>query len=1042
MLRGFLSNHVFANLTFAVILIIGVISYFLLPRQQDPEMNFNWIDITTVLPGGASEDVEKLVTDVLEEAIEGVDDIRFVISSSRDSVSNILVRFRELDPLVYNKRLADLRREIQNKERELPEEAEDPKLLEITSSNGFPTVSLVASGQARGENLRRETRRIVRQLERLSGVDAVQAMGLDEPELHIEFDVHKLAAAGVSPSTLSDLIAARFKDFSAGSARIGSESWVLRLHGVSSDPDALARWPIPDSLRRIGAAPQLGALTLGDVATVSRARSVSTATASINGQPGILLNLTKQANVNVLELTERVRDYVEEYNKLTDVTGVKLTLANDSTYFVRDVLSVMQTNALLGLVLVMIAAWIFLGGRIALLVGLGIPFTLAGAFASLFVMGETLNVMALLGVVIALGMLVDDAVVVVEAIHVRIERGAETLTACVDGLREVFAPVTASVLTTMAAFMPLMLLPGILGNFMKVVPMVVTLALAFSLLESYWMLPAHVAAMRLNLSRPNRIQRARSRIMQELRLFYIRRLVYVLRRPLRFLLICLLPLVGAIGLVASQQVRMEFFAFDAFPLFYVNVKMPPSASLAQSQAVAEEAARRVVANAEPGELVAAVPYAGLMMTETKPFFGDRFAQVLVSLDPKRMRERGMDAIVDGMRAAVEATPGPEELTFFILKGGPPVTKPVSVKVRGDEFDAILAAAADLKEMITTIPGSSDITDNYVPGRPQLTLVPDDDAIRRAGLSPAETLRVARLLADGETPVSFQHQGEKVEVRVRAAQRHWADAAALLAAPIALPGGGSVPLGTLARAEIQRGVDDIAHFNYRRAVTVEADLDKELTNETQAADLIRAAWSKMQSRHPGIDLDFSGILDDITESQNDIAVLFLFGIGVMYMILGAQFRSYFQPFLILITVPMAFSGVVFGLYVSGNPMSLYTLYGVVALSGIAVNSAIVLISAANDRRELGMSARHAIVYAARRRVIPILITSLTTIAGLFSLATGLGGESLLWGPVATAIVWGLAFSTLLTLFLTPLLYLTFMRWSEGRALRRAAKEATA
>ena len=238
---------------------------------------------------------------------------------------------------------------------------------------------------------------------------------------------------------------------------------------------------------------------------------------------------------------------------------------------------------------------------------------------------------------------------------------------------------------------------------------------------------------------------------------------------------------------------------------------------------------------------------------------------------------------------------------------------------------------------------------------------------------------------------------------------------------------------------QQSLGNIRHYNFRRAITVEADIDDTLTDTVTANRQVADAWKAIRDRYPSIDLDYSGELDDINESLDAIVILFVFGLGVMYAILGTQFRSYFQPLMILSTVILAFIGVTYGLLVSGNPLSLYTLYGVVALAGIAVNAAIVLISAANQRLAAGMSVLHATIYAARRRVIPILITSLTTIAGLFSLATGLGGKSLVWGPVATAIVWGLAFSTLLTLVLIPLL----LRLSMGRShlvRRRAPRSA--
>lgn len=291
-------------------------------------------------------------------------------------------------------------------------------------------------------------------------------------------------------------------------------------------------------------------------------------------------------------------------------------------------------------------------------------------------------------------------------------------------------------------------------------------------------------------------------------------------------------------------------------------------------------------------------------------------------------------------------------------------------------------------------------------------------------------RNLRLLVDGEIVASMQDKGEELEVRVRAFPATMESINNILNTAISLPGGGEVPLSELLEPESRSGMGSIRHYNFRRAITVEAELDPKIMDTVAANRLIQARWQELAQNHPSINLDFTGELDDINESLNAIYALFLLGIGLIYLILGTQFRSYFQPFMILVTVPMALTGVVAGLLISGNPLSLYTLYGVVALAGIAVNAAIVLIAAANERMARGMTSTHAAIYAARRRVIPILISSLTTVAGLSSLALGLGGKSLIWGPVATAIVWGISFSSVLTLFAIPVLFRVFVRRNPG------------
>jgi multidrug efflux pump subunit AcrB len=341
-------------------------------------------------------------------------------------------------------------------------------------------------------------------------------------------------------------------------------------------------------------------------------------------------------------------------------------------------------------------------------------------------------------------------------------------------------------------------------------------------------------------------------------------------------------------------------------------------------------------------------------------------------------------------------------------------------------------------MMRQKPFYKDISDDDTPGLWEMVLTMNNDAVRRSGISPAQVLRATHMLVDGEIVASLQDRGETVDVRVRARQEPVQDISELLEHELVNTRGEVIPLRSLVHVKRRIGQGNIRHYNFRRTITLQADIDKDQIDTVQANQVIKDYWRDIRGRYPDIDLDFSGTLDDIQESLSSIFLLMIFGVLLMYLILGTQFRSYFQPFLILVTVPMAFTGVVLGLLITANPLSLYTLYGVVALAGIAVNAAIVLISAANARIAGGMSVLHATLYAGRRRVIPILITSLTTVAGLFSLAIGLGGKSLIWGPVATAIVWGLMLSTILTLFLIPILYRSFMAFSHRKALLKARR----
>ncbi len=1019
--QALITNHPLANIAFVVVILMGLLAYTHMPREQDPEINFNWVNISTALPGASAEDVEKRVTNPLEDSIRNVQDVKFVVSSSREGVSNILVRFRDIPVRVFDKRVNDLRREIQNKANaELPVEALDPEILEITSSNGFPTAMVVLTGQADDEPLRSTARTVKEDLEQIPGVDQVLALGFQDPELLVEFSPPALAARGLTAADLAEALRLWFRDVFAGKIKTGGGEWLVRVNGTTADPELLADF----YLQPPGAAD--ARVPLDAVARIRRGRDDPRQLASMAGQPGVMLSVSKIGYTNTLDLVGDIRDYIDRKNAVLAGSGLKLVLADDQTVATRSALGIMQNNAAIGLLMVLGVCWLFLGSRIATMVALGVVFSVAGAFVLLNAVGSTLNVSVLLGIVIVLGMLVDDAVVLVEAMYFRMERGMKALDAALDSIREVGWPVLAAVSTTIAAFLPLMLLPGIVGKFMFVIPFVVTVGLTVSLIEAFWMLPAHVVVLgERAISRRSRTQVLRERWTHRIRVKYTRLLIHVMRYPFLYLGLAFALFLGAAAAVSGGLVKFQFFAFDPIRLYYVNVDMPPNAPIEETLRQTLKVEERVRAGLRAGEARSVTSLAGIKFTEMEPLYGDQYGQIAVSLNPAAPGVRGLDDIIEEMRESVTQTPGRATISFLKLSGGPPTAKPISVKVRADDRAELRAAADAVKTIVANIPGARDVADNDTPGRDELNLRVDVNAARNAGLDPGTVARLVRLHLDGEVVADLRDRGEKVELRVRAAPRTVARVREVLDDPIALPGGGTTTLGALLVTEERKSLGLIRHWNLRRAITVEADLDKETTDTLAANNRLRAEWEKIRARYPATNLDFSGELDDINESLEAMGPLFLLGVGLIYLILATQFRSYFQPLLILVTVPLAFTGVTLGLLVSGNPLSLYTLYGIIALTGIAVNAAIVLIDAANTRRAAGMSTLHATLYATRRRVIAILMTTGTTIAGLFSLAFGLAGKSLLWGPVAASIVWGLAFSTVLTLFVIPVLYRFFM-----------------
>lgn len=1013
MLKNFLSNTVLANLVFALVLVVGSLSYLDMPRQQDPTINFNWIVIVTALPGASAEDVEMRVTQPLEDALRKLQDVNFVSSTSRVGLSNLLVRFRDVDVRTFDKRVNDLRREIQNKRPELPKDIVEPMIIEITSSNAYPSATLLLQGQANDEVLRSHAYQLKRELERIKGVDRIDTIGLSEPEIQVRLDFNALANIGISPASVADMIAMQWRDQAAGKLNVANQQWLVRHIGQAPDPQQLAELSLPTAQ---------GNVLLEEVAQILRARQDVTQLVSFNDQPAVMFAVMKSGHANSLELVKSLETFITRYNQQHDIQGISLHLADDQTQSTRDAINLMQTNALQGLTFVLLVSWLFLGWRIGVLVALAIPFSLTAVFIVLSATGETLNLTVLLGVIIALGMLVDVAVVMVESMHQHMHRGRDAMSAAVEAMREVGWPVVAAVLTTIAAFLPLMLLPGIVGDFMRIVPLVVTIALVISLIQAFWMLPSQSHALHLNVDTRHFIQPGRERMLMKLRNAYGRWLVKSFRHPWITMLLLIAAFISAISLVASGRITTNFFASDTLEVFYLNIEMPNGTAIEQTLAHTLQVEKLAQNWLKPEEKRALVSYAGQMFTETEPLIGESYGQVFISLAHKNAEQREPDEIIDGLRDyLIQHTPPPAKVSVLKLAGGPPSAKPISVKVRGDDYRLIEAAVADLTTKLQQIPGVKDISNDAALGSPQLITRLNMPAISQAGLDPTTVVRSLRLLTDGEIVAQMNDRGEQVDLRVRGQLPKTQDVQAWLNTQIVSPQGQRIALAELVSAEITQGYISLRHHNFSRAITLEADLDKTQIDTLEANRQLQTAWQALSEKHPTISLDFSGELDEIQDSLNAMLLLFVLGVGLMYLILGSQFKSYFQPLIILLTIPMAFTGVAFGLWLSGNPLSLYTLYGVIALSGIAVNAAIVLISAANDRRAEGMAVLHAIVYAARRRLVPILITVFTTMAGLMGLAIGLGGHSLMFGPVATAIVWGIGVSTLLTLFTIPLIY---------------------
>ncbi len=1019
MLRRLLDNHVLANLTFLLILIQGYLAFEQMPRSRDPEINFNWVNILTTLPGASPAEIEKRITDPIEDKIkQTIKDIRFVSSDSRAGASLMLVRFEQMSEREFDKHIIDLRREVQNVYTDqLPPEANDPEVLVLTSSNAFPTAILAVETQSYDENFRRYISNLDREIEALKGVDEALDLGVGDPELHIAFYPERLEGLGLSPTALADTVAAYFRDVSIGDIETESGKWIIRLDGTSSSLEELSAFPILGSN---------GIVELGSVADVYFSTDEDHITVNFQKRPAAMFSITKQNGASALGMLDKLNKFIVEQNNLYKDKGYQLILVDDRTIDTRESIGLMVDNAVIGLLFVLVVTFIFLGTRIAFLTAIGIPFTLAGTFIIINLMGFALSNMVLLGVVVALGMIVDDAVVVVEAIYYRLQRGVRPIDAAIDALREVAAPVLTSVLTTISVFLPLIFLPGILGEFMRLLPLVVCIALLVSLVEAFWILPSHVTFIGQSDSE-SKVARIRKTLTRKIRSNYSLLLVRAIRNPLKTILISLMFPMIAVVVLASGLIKFNFFLSEPFPMFYADIELPAGANIEKTQELTTELEEIVLSVIKPEELRSSITYAGQKFTETTIHTGSHFGQVFVTLHQQSAYKRKIRDIYNEVTKAIGDEYKGAKVNSLLVEDGPPVGKPIAIKLLGDDYDELNLVASKMQAYMSQQteqdkPLFVQISTDYKPGAPEMVLSLDGDAIKRAGLHPAQVTRSLQSYVDGELVTRYQRLGEEIDVRLLAVKNPDAPVEALLEQTMSTPDGSTIVLGELVNVSYEEGLMNIFHYSYSRSITLESDIDDDLVNTVQANQILLDYWDSIRLDYPGVKLDTSGQLDDIQESLDSMLMLFVMGVGLIYLILGTQFKSYFQPLIVLLSVPLAFAGVILGAIISGNTvLSMYTLYGVIALSGISVNAAIVLISAANARIESGMNVVSATVFAAKRRVIPVLITSFTTIAGLFSLAAGVAGESLVWSPLASAIVSGLFFSTMLILIIIPIFY---------------------
>ncbi len=1000
--RFSVSQPVLVNMLMIGIIVAGFISLLSMPQEMTPNISFNWAFVTILYPGGSPQEVEDLILIPVERELEKIDHVDEILSTAGEGYAFFLVKFDEISSVEFTAKLQEIR--LQVDKADLPEDAEDPIIEDFGSDDFVPVIAVVLGYTGNVEQAARIAEDLKDDIEEIPGVAKIQLSGLEEREIWVEVDPAAVHSHGLTLGAVVAQIGRHNLNLPAGDITVGRSEVLVRT---------LGRFRSVEDIKEmvLRASPHGGILRLRDVARVRMVRGERKVISRINCNPSITISVSKKATGSTYDVVNKVKQLVAKYEAAAP-EGVSFTITIDTTRNISRVLGVLRNNAVIGIVFIFFVLLVFLGISNALLAALGIPISFLITFILMYVTGNTINGSSLFALIVVLGIIVDDAIIIIENVHSHRQRGEPLKQAVIEGTEEVLAPVTSGILTTIAAFVPLMLLPGIVGKFMRIVPFVVSLSLLASLFEATALLPSHIHDWTKGSKHHEKPERKGYLWLLGI---YTKILKWSIAHKYSILAILLVALIASA--FAATLLGIEMFGHERFDYFSILVKLPEGTALEETDRTMQKI-EKIALGLPKEDLRSVVTNAGLLQSHDEWISRSNVGQVIVNLRDRRKRPHTMDELIAMVRPKVESVSGIVCLRFYEPTGGPPSGKPVSIRVTGTYLDRLTAAVDELKRSLRRIPGVFDVDDDFPEGKEEIRIRIDESKAARHGISPRDISMEVRTAIEGLTATSFREGDDDIDVIVKLAgsEIHGIDDLGRLR--LATPKGALVPLEDLASIELVPSVSRIRHRNGKRIIMVTADIDKSTTSVDRVVSAIRPDFERIASLYGDVRFEVGGEFEEFSEAFDDMSKLFAIGIILIFLILGTQFKSYIQPLIILTTVPFAFIGAMVGLLISGDKFGIVTLFGVVALAGIVVNDAIVLISFVNAARRRGVERWESIVQAGRQRLRPVILTSVTTIGGLLPTAIGLGGSSAIWRPLASTIAWGLLFSTVLTLIAIP------------------------
>ncbi|WP_151703545.1 efflux RND transporter permease subunit [Nitrincola alkalilacustris] len=1010
----FLNHRLASNLLIVLMLLSGFWSLMKLNTQFFPNFALDFVSVRVVWTGASAEDVESSVTIPLEQSLRTVDGLKSITSTSSLGVSAITLEFR--DRVDMAQALAQVEDRVAQ-QRNLPLNAETPVVNRIVRYE--PIVRMLLSGSDSMAELRALARRFERELLDI-GIEKVDFTGLPSELVAIEVSSEMLQALDKTPRQLAEHLARFTTDQPAGQFGRDQGGRQLRVLQQARHEYDFAQLPVLNSAEQ-------GWLQLGDIAHIERRARDGQTRVRYQQQPALELLLQRTENTDALDAAKRFGIWLQQTERSLP-PGIELKVYDQLWQLISERINLLLKNGLGGLVLVLAILFLFLSGRLAIRVALGIPIAFTTAFVALYLAGGSINMMSLFGFIMSLGIIVDNAIVVSEHAYTLRSEGKSPQEAALTGARRMLAPVIASSLTTVAAFFPLMLIGGIIGKILFEIPLVVICVILATLLISFLILP-HQLSKGLAVSRAQLKEEEkgfRGRFEQGLEHFRqkpFRRLVTASIRARGVTLAAAVALlILAFGLLAGGRVGFTFFPNPDGTTVRANISFVAGTAPEQVERFMQQvevALEEVEASLEEPVVRVKVTRLGQgIASDGSGPRGDQFASMLVELTSPDRRAISNQQLIRMWREQIPRVPGLDAVIITAVTGGPP-GRDVDIRLTGVDAQTLKLAALELADAMSETPGLYAIEDDTPYGREQLLvrLSPQGVAL---GFTPQSMAAELRGLFGGALVQLYQDGLEEVEVRVRLpdAERHNTLTLERLSLP--LPQGGWSPLDHLAGFDYQPGFETLRHADARLAIHVSAEVDRAqgnagLIRERLASDVL----PELATRY-GLDWSFQGRAVDQQETLGDMRMGLLFALAAIYIVLAWMFASYLLPLVVMAIIPFGLLGAIAGHWMLGLELTILSFFGLFGLTGIVVNNSIILVSFYQGLRQKGMDCHEAIVEASCLRLRAVLITSITTIAGLMPLLFETSVQAQFLIPMAVSIVFGLGVSTVLVLVVIPAL----------------------